>query len=149
MAKPILVGSACTTALTTLQGNLHERDEDGESSCCCAVALDPGLTPHFVFPSFLASHPGSVVVKFVVVVVFIIFVGPSFSNNHTHYQVIMAPSLSQKLTAEFIAMTLFVFVGCGTAVASQVSCSTYLVGVSLFYGVTPPIRLSTRSPLTA
>ena len=32
----------------------------------------------------------------------------------------MKATLSQKLAAEFVAMTLFVFVGCGTAVSSQV-----------------------------
>ena len=33
----------------------------------------------------------------------------------------MAIDLSKKLMAEFVAMALFVFVGCGTAVSSQVS----------------------------
>jgi len=67
------------------------------------------------------------------------------------------PDLSQKLAAEFIAMTLFVFVGCGTAVASQAidflngtagTSAAFLTATSLAFGIGISVLVYTIAPVS-
>jgi len=67
------------------------------------------------------------------------------------------PELKQKLAAEFIAMTLFVFVGCGTAVASQAidvldgtggTRAAFLTATSLAFGLGIAVLAYTIAPVS-
>eukprot|EP00339_Tiarina_fusa_P006797 CAMPEP_0117047178 /NCGR_PEP_ID=MMETSP0472-20121206/32611_1 /TAXON_ID=693140 ORGANISM="Tiarina fusus, Strain LIS" /NCGR_SAMPLE_ID=MMETSP0472 /ASSEMBLY_ACC=CAM_ASM_000603 /LENGTH=277 /DNA_ID=CAMNT_0004759793 /DNA_START=42 /DNA_END=875 /DNA_ORIENTATION=+ len=69
----------------------------------------------------------------------------------------MPVDLSRKLAAEFVAMTLFVFVGCGTAVSSQAidvfnnaegTSSGFLIATSLAFGIGISVLAYTIAPVS-
>lgn len=69
----------------------------------------------------------------------------------------MPVDLSKKLAAEFVAMTLFVFVGCGTAVSSQAvdtlggtsgTRASFLIATSLAFGIGIAVLAYTIAPVS-
>eukprot|EP00934_Nitzschia_sp_Nitz4_P002120 Nitzschia sp. Nitz4//scaffold317_size20466//13253//13829//NITZ4_008664-RA/size20466-snap-gene-0.3-mRNA-1//1//CDS//3329547539//2120//frame0 len=69
----------------------------------------------------------------------------------------MPYALHQKLAAEFVAMTLFVFVGCGTAVSSQAidalsasggTMASFLIATALAFGTGIAVLAYTIAPVS-
>lgn len=69
----------------------------------------------------------------------------------------LTPANSRKFAAEFVATTLFVWVGCSTAVSSQAMLAfdpnatndnTFLVAVSLAFGIAIAVLAYTIAPIS-